>query len=610
LPEVETYKKIEKLAYGSVAFLIAYTGLCIFGSMTPGGLCLRAVAFFSGIGVLICALSAFHAKLRLLAEREDADRQGTDEDESLFEESAVTSRVRLRNLQQFERWMIPAVVGFIGVVELISAIFLFKSAGSVVPIVSANIAAVVGCAAVGGVAAFLFSSYLVGISSSGPQRIIRAAAGELAGLAWLSAASAMAFLLTLTKVSANFDLAFGRVFATLLLLRAVERGFAVVMDIYRPRKKIDVNRPMLYESRVNGIVADPKGLLAGVSEGLHYQFGIRVDESGLLKILTVGLPIIILGNVLVLIVASTAVVVNPGERAVLERWGRPHATRAILEPGMHFKMPWPIDRVYRHNVRKVRTVNVQKPAEDRGLWGSANAAGIDLYWTSADGPDLSKAGLNALAVELFVEYRIDDVATYLYGSRDPESALKSLARRELTLQLGGERFFDSFLDKRAAIATAARKGLQEAVNDNGLGIEVVSVGLRYVQPPTSVVESFREVVAKEEQGLGQILEAKRDVLNKDTDKQSEADGWVSDAQAYKDQRVGMARADLASFERIQPLHAELGKLLKARMYFDAMKGMTNRRKIILATDIERQMIRLDLKKSKSELFEFTEETSK
>lgn len=606
---METYKKLEKLAYGSVAFLIVCTGVCIAGVMSPGGVCLRVMAFFAGIGVMVCLLSAFHAKLRLLADREESDRQDVDDDGTMFGESGTASRVRLRNLQQFERWMVPTAIGFIGLVELIASIFIFKTAGNVVLLPSVNVPMVVGSCAVGGVAAFLFGSYLVGISGRGPQRILRAAAGELAGLAWLSAATALAFLLSLTKVSANFDLGFGRVFAALLLLRALERGIVVVMEIYRPRKKSDAGRAMLYESRVNGLVADPKGLLAGVSEGLNYQFGIRVDESSLLNLVTVGLPIVVLGNVMVLLLASTAVVVNPGERGVLERWGRPHASRPILEPGMHFKLPWPIERVYRRNVSTVRTLNVQEPAKTgRGLWNSADAAAIDLYLTPATA-DGSKGGLNALAVELFVEYRIDDVATYLYASRDPERALRSLARRELTRKLGGERFFEAFLSKRDAIATSVRDRLQEAVDDNRLGIRIVSIGLRYVQPPTTVVDAFRDVVNKEEQGLGTILDAERDVLNEVTAKQTERLALLSDAEAYRDERVGSARADAARFQRLQPLHVKFGELLKARIYFDALKGLINRRKIVLATDVDRQMIRLDLKKSKSELFEFTEETS-
>ena len=51
----------------------------------------------------------------------------------------------------------------------------------------------------------------------------------------------------------------------------------------------------------------------------------------------------------------------PGEQGLLERWGRPVVERDVLKPGLHWKMPFPIDHVYR-----ARTDQIQEFTDRRG----------------------------------------------------------------------------------------------------------------------------------------------------------------------------------------------------------------------------------------------------
>ena len=46
----------------------------------------------------------------------------------------------------------------------------------------------------------------------------------------------------------------------------------------------------------------------------------------------------------------------PGEQAVLEHFGKPvgHA----LTPGAHFKLPWPVDKIYRYRTDQIQSFDV------------------------------------------------------------------------------------------------------------------------------------------------------------------------------------------------------------------------------------------------------------
>jgi membrane protease subunit HflK len=85
---------------------------------------------------------------------------------------------------------------------------------------------------------------------------------------------------------------------------------------------------------------------------------------------------LILIQFVVLVLSSCFVFVNPGEQALLERWGQPR--EAVLNPGLHLKMPWPVDKVFRFHTDKIQSFRIGMAAdEDHGRtvsWNIANEA--------------------------------------------------------------------------------------------------------------------------------------------------------------------------------------------------------------------------------------------
>ena len=56
---------------------------------------------------------------------------------------------------------------------------------------------------------------------------------------------------------------------------------------------------------------------------------------------------------------STSVVfISPGEQGLIERFGNPLGGSSVLEPGLHVKLPWPIDTVLRARTREIQSFNV------------------------------------------------------------------------------------------------------------------------------------------------------------------------------------------------------------------------------------------------------------
>lgn len=95
--------------------------------------------------------------------------------------------------------------------------------------------------------------------------------------------------------------------------------------------------------------------------------------------------------------------VTPGEAAVVRRFGSVIEPR--VEPGLHYRLPWPIDRVDIVNVSNVRReqVGMLTPEEEHAHPEPPSR----LQALSGD--------TNVVDVEVIVQYQVRDPADYLFN---------------------------------------------------------------------------------------------------------------------------------------------------------------------------------------------------
>ena len=160
----------------------------------------------------------------------------------------------------------------------------------------------------------------------------------------------------------------------LLGLVALETLIQLVLEVYRPRVKGKVERP-LYESRVVGLLGQPEGLVTTAAQALDYQFGFKVSETWFYRFFERALGWLLLLQVGALVLSTSVVFIEAGEEGLLEHFGRLVESRSPLGPGAHLKWPWPIDRVYRYRTEQIQTFTVgsaQESGQEKEkyvLWG-------------------------------------------------------------------------------------------------------------------------------------------------------------------------------------------------------------------------------------------------
>jgi hypothetical protein len=132
----------------------------------------------------------------------------------------------------------------------------------------------------------------------------------------------------------------------LLALVATETLINLILEIYRPRVRGKVERP-LYESRLVGLLGQPEGLITTAAQALDYQFGFKVSETWFYRFFEKALGWLLLVQFAVLVLSTCVVFIEAGEQGLIERFGKPVDVRNVLNQGAHIKLTWPIDRVFR-----------------------------------------------------------------------------------------------------------------------------------------------------------------------------------------------------------------------------------------------------------------------
>ena len=261
-------------------------------------------------------------------------------------------------------------------------------------------------------------------------------------------------------------------------------------------------------------------------------------------------------------VLSSFYTVQPEERAVIKRFG---SVSGIADPGLHFKLPFGIDRI-----QLVATERVLKQE-----FGFRTEDGSEGARTSFAGglPDESlmlTGDLNIIQVEWVVQYRISDPVQFLYGMRQPNKTLRDLSESVMRRIVGNRIGSEVLTTARVEISNTARDEIQEAMERYQNGIQVISVQLQDVVPPLRVQPAFNEVNEARQELERMVNEATRQANEAIPRAEGTAKRTVSEAEGYATERVNRARGEAARFNSILAEYRSVPDVTRARLYLETL----------------------------------------
>jgi membrane protease subunit HflK len=264
---------------------------------------------------------------------------------------------------------------------------------------------------------------------------------------------------------------------------------------------------------------------------------------------------------LLLVLAWTsAYTVQAESEGVVLRFGKFLKT---VEPGLHFKLPFGIDRV--------TVLPTRRQLKLEFGFGTPGYTNPDQPGKDArEERSMVTGDLNAALVEWVVQYRIEDPKQYLFDVRNPDQTLRDLSEAAMREVIGDRTVDEVITIGRQNIEVSALARMQELAKRYMLGIRVDQVQLKNVNPPAEVQASFNEVNRAQQDRENAINIANGDYNEAVPRARGQADQMIRAAEGYRFKRVNEAQGDVASFNAILAEYVKAPEITRTRLYLETM----------------------------------------
>lgn len=251
------------------------------------------------------------------------------------------------------------------------------------------------------------------------------------------------------------------------------------------------------------------------------------------------------------LVFNCFVLVTEQQRGVVLRFGQFART---LQPGPHFKFPWPIERVYKVAATQIKTFSENVPVLTRDE--------------------------NIVQVEINVQYRVSDPKLYLFGTRDGDQMLQQAALSTVREQVGRSSL-DTVLGARNALAVSARVQLQKSLDAYRTGLVVTELNLPNARPPEEVKPAFDDVNSAQQDKDRLTSEAQAYAAKIVPEARGRAAQIRTGAEGYKTASVARATGDANRFSLLLGQYQAAPEVTRKRLWLETVQEvLADNRKLI------------------------------
>ena len=287
------------------------------------------------------------------------------------------------------------------------------------------------------------------------------------------------------------------------------------------------------------------------------------------------LPVLVVVVLIVLGAYTSMYEVDTEETGVVLRFGK---FSGFADPGLHFKLPLGIDRVYLVPTGRVlkeefgfRTVtpDIRSTFTKRGLQEESLTLTGDL---------------NVSDVEWIVQFQVADPFKFMFRINDPVGTIRDIAEAMVRKVIGNANVTEVLTTERALLANEIQGDLQSTLNEYDIGVRIVTVKFQDVTPPDPVKAAYNEVNEAEQQRESLIFQA-REQFNREVPRaRGEAKKVLQEAEGYAVERVNKARGETNRFLALLTEYRKAPSVTRSRIYLETLEEVLPRLEEIYVMD--------------------------
>jgi modulator of FtsH protease HflK len=274
-------------------------------------------------------------------------------------------------------------------------------------------------------------------------------------------------------------------------------------------------------------------------------------------------------GLLLLWILSGVFFVPTDQQAVVTRFG------AVIEPrvtpGVHYALPWPVDRVFKLKVQQLQRQVIGGDAADLVL---GRTQPIVSQFLSGD--------QNIISMRTVVQYSVGVPADYLFHAADVAQTTSAVVEAELARHIARANVDAILTTEKLAIQDAVLGAAQQRLNGYGVGVKLSTVNIESVTAPPEAADAFRDVASARADTARIVNQAQsyaNDLLPR---ARGEAQQMLENAEAYRISRINESMGDAVRFSALAAEYAKAPQVTGQRLYIEALEQVLPKiRKVIV-----------------------------
>ncbi len=237
-------------------------------------------------------------------------------------------------------------------------------------------------------------------------------------------------------------------------------------------------------------------------------------------------PLVVVAVIAFWILLTSFHMIGPKEQGIVTTLGKYERT---LRPGVSFTLPWPIQQVEVEDVTSIRRDTIPEgEGEKLMLTGDQNL--VDLSY--------------------LIRWNIKDLKLYTFQLAEPDETVKEVAEAAMRAAVA-EVTLDEALSGagRAEIERSVAANMQALLDAYRAGVTIQGVEIKKADPPTQVIDAFREVLAA----------------------QQDAQSDINRARAWAEQVTARAEGEAQEFDEVYQQYRLAPEVTRRRMYYETME---------------------------------------
>jgi membrane protease subunit HflK len=289
---------------------------------------------------------------------------------------------------------------------------------------------------------------------------------------------------------------------------------------------------------------------------------------------------VLLALVLAIWLASGFYIVDAASKGVVLTFGR---YTEQTEPGLRWRMPFPVQSHEIVNLSQVRTIEV----------GYRNNVKTKVLKESLMLTDDE----NIVDLQFAVQYVVTDAQAWLFNNRRPEEVAMQTAEASMREVIGKSKMDSILYEGQDNIANQAQVLMQQILDSYKTGISLSRVTIQNAQPPEQVQAAFDDAVKAGQDRERQKNEGQayaNDVIPR---ARGTAARLGEEAQGYRARVIANADGEASRFRQVLAEYAKAPAITRERIYIETLQSvLSSTSKILIDTRASGNLLYLPLDK--------------